>query len=246
MAKRSKSSICDQWTLTNELTTFVLLVESLIHRLRKRSPRYGPNPKRTIPWESCSKNGTLGERILSLNKFLLDDTLPDGSRCTWVGTPPEFRYPTNLRKSKCEAIASVVQFAIELRRNQRLQDGNHRTSILLMFELLADAGIHCDADVVDLYILLSNGGNDASYELWTERQTQIERFLQRSTRRKVVGDEQRYHFAMNVKSLWKWSTLFEDLNKVTDIKNLRKIKRRSQKRYQQWYRLRKERDHGVK
>lgn len=58
--------------------------------------------------------------------------------------------------NKRQLLSLVVEEAISVRVCQLFIDGNHRTSILSIYEKLADAGWWLHMNAFDLYILISN------------------------------------------------------------------------------------------
>ncbi len=214
-----------------------------------RSKRYGkPSPK-IVAWEPRLVTG-LDEWYLHLNRFLLDDVLPDGDKCSFQFEPRMVVPLSLLTGSVKDVIKAAVRLGVGIRRNQYFWDGNHRTAILVVLELLAMAGVHCVTDVVTLYLLFSNGGNQRHVEDWNSRTFKIERVLKRSCRRLTVTPAHRERKALEVKRLCEWNTLFEEMCKCThgqrsskQCRMLRTIKRQCPRLYLQWTRLCGERLH---
>lgn len=241
-------------TIETEFSNLYDLISSLFGSLRKRSARYGRVPEITIPWTNGkSTKMNLADRCLQLNRFLLDNTLPGGGECCFKKPHFHDQFPqvpqglsrTNTLEKNAKIVAKLV---MDMRYNQYFEDGNHRTSILTLFELLADIGIRCHADVVDLYVVISNGGNEKPpFDKIEDRTDELARLIRRTARWAEVLDKERETNALNVKSLPKWNTLFEDLGversktRYDTNRRHRVIKRRFPKRYHQYRRLLKER-----
>lgn len=236
---RSKSKCSNEMNELEEVLTCVS--EALLSRFRKRSPRYGPNPQRTIEWIPFVVSPWTDNTLLQMNGYLLDDTLPSGSACCYRRRSP----PTCTISSGCirEIVQSVTEYAVRLRLGQYLEDGNHRTSILVVFELLALHGIQCEADAVTLYILISNRCQTE----WKSRTARLSHYIYKNSRVRSVSINRRHQVAKEVKALWRWNSFFDNLNKLyfdytfsrgeqrlVLQKQLRAVKKKNIKRYKQW------------
>jgi hypothetical protein len=236
-----------------ELMLLFAYVESLLHKFRKRSPRYGTEPTESIPWRKLSKFGDSDTEAFALNQFLLDGVVPSGVSCQFRGSNyvaafPKFPLCDDLAMK--DTVEKIVRFAVTVRRPainglQFFLDGNHRTAILLIYELLAEYKIRCLADPVRLYILISN----RKEEDWDIRIKALVKEVKRTSRKLPysVSDNRREHAAFGVKILWRWNTLFEELFKQVakfprsseEERNrirraLHYTKKKSPKRYHQW------------
>ena len=226
----------------------LILVLDTLECFASRSMQYGRQPLKVVEYESAigdeSVRSDFNERCLQMNRFLLDDTLPDNSRCGYQRNTYSLSYPAGVSRTRSfrENIECVVSFAFSVRVNQYFWDGNHRTSILAVFELLADVNILCNADPVAMYVILSNGGNEHDYEDVKVRVCELTKYIRRHSKIvPIVTYAQRVYNALNVKALWRWSSFFEEMSTHGDHHVHRTMKRKFPQRYAQCTRLKMER-----
>jgi prophage maintenance system killer protein len=55
-----------------------------------------------------------------------------------------------------QILKHAIENAVRLRADQVFHDGNHRTALLLIYEILAEHGLHLQAKPMSLYIIISN------------------------------------------------------------------------------------------
>lgn len=178
---------------------------------RHLSARYGIKPPIPTAYPDVARHLPWAARALELNRYLLDGVNPDGTPCQYrcdSGTFPDIAEQQR-EMSKREVVTSVVEEAVSVRICQLFVDGNHRTSILSMYEKLADAGWLLDASAVDLYILISNRKRHD----WSEVKSPMVNLIVRHLRPcNVIPYETRAMCAGYVKLIAEVNTLFEDSN----------------------------------
>ena len=186
----------------------------------KKSARYGTEdePKHTIDWIDIDwKSSTNHSRdYLKMNRYLLDDTLPSGGKVDFQQFKSLPQIPIKelrmLRKlnKKQELLTLLVEFTVNCREMQYLMDGNHRTSILLLYELLHTFDISSyKLDPIRLYVLYSNCGQSA----WADRKQDIVKYCTRRTRL-VDSISNKEEYREKVKYLWYWNSWFEVMSNV--------------------------------
>lgn len=190
----------------------------------KRSARYGESPKHTIDWVDIdwkSSKNHAGD-YLRMNRIILDDTLPSGDKAdfqqfqrqSFPQIPIEKLIMLRELNKKQELLNFLIEFTVNCRNMQYLMDGNHRTSILLLFELLGTFDISCcKLDPIRLYVLYSNCGQDN----WSERKQNILKYCTKRTRlvsHDHVTREDSEEIRRRVKHLWYWNSWFEVMSQV--------------------------------
>ena len=133
--------------------------------------------------------------------------------------------------------------AVSVRVSQLFIDGNHRTSILSIYEKLADAGWWLDMDAFDLYILISNRDQAE----WGMVKVRMLKLIVRHLRHcEHVSFEAREVVAERVKLIPETNTLCEDAESFLASKGLelytkrerwRSFRRQSKKRHAQYVSL---------
>ena len=222
----------------------------------KRSARYGGQPQNTIEWVDIdwksSENHT--EDYLTLNRFILDDTLPSGDKADFQPFKRQSFPPIPIKKldmmrnskMKQELLTLLIEFTVKCRNMQYLMDGNHRTSILLLLTLLYTFEISSyKLDPIRLYVLYSNCCQDD----WSERKQDILNYCDKKTRLGLVShdNEKRQEIAGRVKYLWHWNSWFEVMSKLEQdwLRNrlrLHESKRNNLAAYRNWEIVHKERE----
>ena len=145
-----------------------------------------------------------------------------------------------------QKLRQAILNAVRLRPDQVFDDGNHRTAILLLYEVLSEHKLLLQAKPVTLYIMLSNRSHFSEHGryAWSE----IERMMYQHCRHrlklvsKVASAEERVHLYINaVKSLDIVNSLFNQCAKLVYspewYKVARQLKRLDRGFYDQFYRL---------
>lgn len=216
---------------------------SIVSRLTKTSPdsfptllsRYGPLERILVEYPHTLHYLPFKERALRWNRYLLDDILADGSQCRYQ-IHVTFNKPPN-------DLDTIIDFAIGVRSNQLFADGNHRTAVLSIFELLADQGkILKKADPFELYLILSHRKCPRQCCLTEDGCRQqvkisLRKYLLRRIRRTDVTEDSRRTSAESVKAIARWNTaMMESVDRIfrepkPDV--VRGFKRKSPRRYRQ-------------
>ena len=181
-------------------------------------------------------------RLLELNKYVLNGFNPNH---TPAGLVQDKIYPSwELIESTCkkDIIKNAVINAIKVRIDQRFYDGNHRTSILAIYEYLVDNKLCLKIDPVYLYILISNRQNES----WITIQEKMIKAIMKYTYFCEINIDFREQSGELVKQLPDWNKFFEDLFSITTDNSIpvldkrlkyREIKRKSPKRFIQYRKL---------
>ena len=109
---------------------------------RHLSARYSIKPPAPTAYLNVAQHLPWAARALELNRYLLDGINPDGTPCQYrcdSGLFPD-RAEQQRQMSKRNLVISVVEEAVSVRVCQLFVDGNHRTSILSMYDCLMPAG----------------------------------------------------------------------------------------------------------
>ena len=152
-----------------------------------------------------------------------------------------------------DILRQAISNAVRLRADQVFHDGNHRTALLILYEILAEHKLLLQAKPVTLYILLSNRSNFSEQgELdWKFVETRLYQHCR--SRLKVLnsvpsGDERISLFANAVKTLETTNSVFNQLAEMwfaNEARHLaparrevgRHLKGLNRGVYQQFYRL---------
>ena len=190
----------------------------------ERSARYGPQPKNALEWVDIDwkTSNDHTKDYFTLNRYILDDTLPSGNKADFqqykrqAFTNLPIDALTTLRQSnkKRELLTLVIKLTVNCRIAQYMMDGNHRTSILLLFELLHAFDISSyQLDPLQLYVLYSNCCQDD----WDSRRQSI---LNYCMKRAHAGPgvsttlDQKKSIRFKIKNLWYWNSWFEVMSRV--------------------------------
>lgn len=144
---------CECHKYSGQCRTNILCSSVVIHF--HLLPRYGPEERTVEQYPAQSVNHAWNQRLLDLNRFLLDNILASGSSCSY-NAPYANRLVPCLWIQPQANIGSIMDKAISVRVNQLFCDGNHRSAVLFIYESMADLGFNLSANPFEFYIKLSH------------------------------------------------------------------------------------------
>jgi prophage maintenance system killer protein len=200
------------------------------------------------------------ERAITLNRFMTNGvSTRDGEyksiQSSSLSAETFYRRYLKLPEggSTRQILKAAISNAIRLRAEQVFYDGNHRTALLLLYEVLAERKLLLQATPMTLYILLSNRSDFSEHGKLSWEEVENRMFQHCRSRLKFLdtvptGQERPGLFANEVKTLEIGNSLFNQLAEQwysTDTRYLnserreigRQFKCLNRGLYEQFYRL---------
>ncbi|KAJ3377450.1 hypothetical protein HDU92_008284 [Lobulomyces angularis] len=182
----------------------------------ERNKRYGKKPNKELEWKEIdwiNNPDSDAEKFLQLNCYILDNTLPSGRAAAFQQYKKQNFKPIPIKQlqqhqfKKKEMLSLIVNYTIDCRISQYLEDGNHRTSILLLYELCSVLKLKCFANPIKLYILFSN----CAQVSWDLKIAEIIKYCVNHSNfdNQLDFSQERKNNALKVKYLWYWNSFFE-------------------------------------
>lgn len=199
-------------------------------------------------------------RVVELNRFVTNAVSTRSGEYKALQSSvvsPELFFQRYLRISETgsakQKLKQAIVNAIRLRADQVFHDGNHRTALLLLYEVLAEHKLLVQAKPMTLYILLSNRSDYSEHgkREWNE----VEKLMYQHCRSRLKflmevpsAEERIVLYANAVKTLEIANSLFNQLAELwfaTEAKHLaqkrrgisRQFKNLNRGLYEQFYRL---------
>jgi hypothetical protein len=200
------------------------------------------------------------ERAIALNRFMTNEvSTRDGEyksvQSSSLSAETFYRRYLKLPEggSARQILKAAISNAIRLRAEQVFHDGNHRTALLLLYEVLAERKLLLQASPMTLYILLSNRSDFSEHGQLSWEDVENRMFQHCRSRLKFLdtiptGQERPMLFANEVKTLEFGNSLFNQFAEQwysTETRYLnserreigRKFKCLNRGLYEQFYRL---------
>jgi prophage maintenance system killer protein len=152
-----------------------------------------------------------------------------------------------------QILKHAIENAVRLRADQVFHDGNHRTALLLLYEVLAERGLLLQAKPMSLYIMLSNRSDISEHGYYTWKAVVERMYRHCKSRLKFLStvptsEERPALFANAIKTLEFENSLLNQIAEewfATGAKHLteerrgvaRRFKNLNRGLYEQFYRL---------